>query len=217
MGVLSRRRLALRLARGHGCVPGRGAGPALGGGRDSMVASLAWRRCALRRVVRAFLRVLPGGRGRLDGRGWLDGRGRRIAGPAPGAAPHEKPRGVRGQLLRDARRGVLDTAAQHLEIRRPAACLPLTDLPQPLGVTTLQTPRTMTLMRKPERVTTRRIIACPAPIPHPREIGPAKQFQLSHATNYPEHHPRSHAHIHDRQYQFCDQRHPTTNWRHAML
>jgi hypothetical protein len=131
--------------------------------------------------------------------------------------PHEKPRGVRGQLIRNARPGVLAAAVQHLEIRRPATRLPLPDLPQPLGVTTLQTPHTMTLMRTPELVTTRRIIASPAPISHPRELGPAKQFQLPHATNYLEGHPRSHAHIHDRQYQFCDQRHPTTNWRHAML
>jgi len=65
----------------------------------------------------------------------------------------------------------------------------------------------MTLMRTPELVTTRRIIASPAPIPHPREIGPAKQLQPPHAKNYPEPNSRSHAHIHDRQYQFCDQRH----------
>ena len=147
---------------------------------------------------------LPGGSGRLDR------PGRWIAGPAPVAAPHEKPRGARGQLIRDARPAALDAAMQHLEIRRPATCLPLPDLPQPLGVPTLQTPHPTTRLHTPKLLTTRRIIASPAPISHPREIGPAKQFQLPHATNYPEPNPRSHPHIHDRQYQFCDQRHPAT-------
>ena len=177
----------------------------MGHGRRLMATVIRWWRawlggCALSGVRRRLSRESCR----------LDEAGRRIAGPTPVAAPHEKPRGVRGQLLRDARPGVLDAAAQHLEIRRPATRLPLTDLPQPLAMTTPQTPRTTKRLRTPELVTTRRIIASPAPIPHPRELDPAKQFQLPHATNHPEHHPRSHAQIHDRQYQFCDQRHPTT-------
>ena len=162
---------------------------------------------------RAWLggRVLSGVGRRLScGSCRLDGAGRRIAGPARGAAPHEKSPGARRQLIRDARTGVLDAAVQHLEIRRPATRLPLPDLPQPLGVPTLQTPHTTARLRTPKLFTTRRIIAGPAPIPHPRELGPGEQFQLPHATNYPEPNPRSHPHIHDRKYQFCDQRHSTT-------
>ena len=164
--------------------------------------------------ARLATRTLPNPQRRLSCRSGLPGGpGRRIAGPATGAAPHEEPLGAREQLIRDARLAVLDAAAQRLEIRRPATRLPLTDLSHPLAVTALQTPRSMTLMGTPELVTTRRIIAGPAPIPHPRELDPGEQLQLRHATNYPEDHPRSHAHIHDRKYQFCDQRHPATNWQ----
>jgi hypothetical protein len=43
-------------------------------------------------------------------------------------------------------------------------------------------------MITPELVTARRVIASPATVAHSRELGPGKQFQLPHATNYLEHH-----------------------------
>jgi hypothetical protein len=52
---------------------------------------------------------------------------------------------------------------------------------QPLGVTTLQTEGTATLLLAPEFGTARRVIAGPAPIAYPGELGPAQQLQLPHA------------------------------------
>jgi len=128
--------------------------------------------------------------------------------------PHRasRPPGAGGQRIRHSRPACFGAGTHYLEIRWPAARLRLSQTPQPLGVTTLQTPCPTTRLRPTEFVTTRRIIASSAPIAHPRELGPGKQLQLRHATNYSEHSTRSHAHVHDRQYQFCDQRHPATNW-----
>ena len=187
-----RRRSALRLAARH---PRRSGTPGGPGGLDLRLGARFPRRSCLS-GVRC---------------GWPSGLDLRLA--ARRRVPHRarRPPAAGRQRIRHSRPACVDAGAHYLEIRRSAARL-LSQTAQPLGVTALQTPGPTTRLRPTEFVTTRRIIASSAPITNPRKLCPGKQLQLRHATNYSEHRPRSHAHIHDRQYQFCDQHHPATNW-----
>jgi hypothetical protein len=107
---------------------------------------------------------------------------------------------------------VIDDGFEHRRTSSPTIHLPLPRMPYPLGMPTLQTPRATALMRTPELVTARRIIARPRPITHPRELGPGEQFQLPHADNYPEPQPRSHSRIQESPCQIYDRRHGHNQW-----